>query len=454
MAVNPDPEFGDGAAVSHDLDKTIADPYLVLPEFEASKEITFGPRNIQSVPLSEINVMPQARKTFKRDALDSLKKSIRGRISLVPDDPEATIFLRDEDDGAQDGGYDLMQNVTINELTPAAFACYLEHVGKYWQIELDVASFVPNHRGNYYALIGGERRVRVISEIASEDGIALDKARIQSSIRFVTLFGAMELQIDENFHEGLPAHEEAAMIERYYTFGRQEGVIRDISDVVARLPYSETKIREALRFCQLPYTVRSYVEQGLLTYGASLELYPLLDYLREVRLYDQELLDEEMMTEAAYAMGRSVVQTAERISGRILDMRTVDYSELFDAEQLFDTAQMQERQSRINSLRRERIQKFRDLGTDSVRKLRELVKLERDAARLGHGHIVSDQRFAALLGDLANEAMEMAAIQGGDKLITAAEFKIRVEELTRVTLENGIGLVEELLPSHEANLRL
>lgn len=217
------------------------------------------------LPLGQINVFPQPRKTFQN----------------IPEFAQG-----------------IAENKLLNPITTAVFdrkGCeqYLMLLNLIWRksLAIDDAICVKRlGRNTYFVLLAGERRYRGCSylwEFGCENckeqfGLQSNGScyirhfqRPEIEVRLcvnITPLAALLLQLAENTHMPVPPHEEA------YAYAELFRLIKGIDErfplarfarAVGRNP--ET-IRNAVRYCDLPPVIQQAVERGRVPYGIALEI--------------------------------------------------------------------------------------------------------------------------------------------------------------------------------------
>lgn len=242
------------------------------PKREAMS-VEFG-REPQVVPRVQLNAFfqAQARKTYDQDGIVDLAGSI-------------------END-------ELLHSLTVAELTPDDARRYVDGLNELWGAKYEADDVALNDNGNCYMLVAGHRRLLAIDHILKNssqyDAYSTEEVAIQSNIfSDLSLTDALRLQIAENGHQGLPPHEDAYSIRMFY---EESGL--SLAQCARELGRSEEKVRLAVRFSELPQSVRATVEDGIISYTAATSLTPLAkayeaqrDHEGERRYSEQEVED-------------------------------------------------------------------------------------------------------------------------------------------------------------------
>lgn len=203
-------------------------------------------------PLQAINVMKQVRQTFIPWEEDDLTNNI--------------------------SQFGLIQPISIAIFDPKHMLNHLKLVNRAWNTRLNIKDF-KMYKGKYPVLIAGERRFRAIKRIvANEEGEFSQKyfADKQIPVNFhynISSLAFISIQVSENIHRRVPAHEEAAYFERYYrAFRLMKGKTFSVAQFAKEVGRSATSVREAIKFCYLPVKVKNFVKRGELSYTLACEL--------------------------------------------------------------------------------------------------------------------------------------------------------------------------------------
>jgi hypothetical protein len=215
---------------------------------------------------TSINVLRQTRQTF--DDIDPLAQSV-----------------------AEDG---LLNPVTVARFTPEASTSYLRWFETFWNEEFalkDLCAVSENGKPIYYFLLAGERRLRAHRHLW-ENGCKncrdhygperpgrcfrrhlghgnMIETRLAAGI---TPARAMQIQLAENTHMAVPAHQEAIGHYNLWRVRRAEEPKLSLVSFARSVGRSEEKIRSSFRYAQLPAFIRSEVETGHIKYGIALQL--------------------------------------------------------------------------------------------------------------------------------------------------------------------------------------
>ena len=215
--------------------------------------------------ISEINVLPQPRRTFERIeelALDIAKK----RILNPP---------------------------TIARISRTSCLGYLKVINALWGSEFTTDTLKPAKKDGqevFYILLAGERRLRACKFLL-ETGCAecretydneppsncfrrhfpTGKIEVRLCVNIPPL-DALFLQLSENTHMRVPPHEEAYAYARLYKLLKGTNGNLTIAGFAREVGRSPETIKHAIQFCELPVSIRELVEDGQIPYGIAVEI--------------------------------------------------------------------------------------------------------------------------------------------------------------------------------------
>lgn len=217
--------------------------------------------------LRAVNVLPQPRKTFLNIPELSLDIAIHGQ--LMP--------------------------MVVAEFDREECERYLTVVNRIWHTAFTLEKLRPTvNRGktHYYLLIAGERRYRALVLLWHEgceecrerygkepQGVCFkrhfkrrtDRVEVRLCTNTPPL-SVLFLQLSENTHMAVPPHEEARAYTLLFRLIRQANEKFSVAQFARRVGRSPDTVRNALRFAELPVTIRGYVETGAIPYGIGIEL--------------------------------------------------------------------------------------------------------------------------------------------------------------------------------------
>lgn len=213
-------------------------------------------RSLETIPISILNILPQPRKTFDPDRLETFGKDIKENGLLHP--------------------------VTVAVYSPAAVVYLLECVNRLWAVDVCLSDLdaVPNNQampeilpgGHFPILIAGERRTRAvrdhIEEVEVIDSFLYRNPPVELALR---------LQLSENNHQQVPPEEQADAYHRLWQLlteivDDRSITITEYARMVGRTPQT---VRNALRYAGMVEVFKDMVDAGFLQYGHVLQLHRL-----------------------------------------------------------------------------------------------------------------------------------------------------------------------------------
>lgn len=216
--------------------------------------------------MTSINVLRQTRQTFAD--IDELAESV-----------------------AEDG---LLNPATVARFTPEAATHYLSWFETFWNEKFalkDLRSITEDGKPAYYILLAGERRFRAHRHLWQNGcGTCCERygkeragrcfrrhfgrgARMETRLAAgVTPARAMQIQLAENTHMAVPAHQEAIGHYNLWRVRRAEEPKLSLVAFARSVGRSEEKIRNSFRYAKLPAFIRKEVEDGHIKYGIALQL--------------------------------------------------------------------------------------------------------------------------------------------------------------------------------------
>lgn len=217
------------------------------------------------LPLEIINILPQPRKTFENIvelALDIAKK-------------------------------DLLNPLIVAQFNQTDCEKYLTVINELWGVNFglkDLKAKTENSQLLFYVLLAGERRLRALKHLwekgcleclekysNEKPGTCFQRHFKDSQIevrlcRDIQPLDALFLQLSENTHMAVPAHEEAKAYALLFRLLRKNDAHFPMAKFAREVGRSPKTIKNALRFCNLPLFIQEAVEKGLLAYGVACEL--------------------------------------------------------------------------------------------------------------------------------------------------------------------------------------
>lgn len=339
---------------------------------EQQPVIRFGMHQPVDMPWDSIHPLTQTRRAMSAEGVEELK----GAMTRTGPDGEKS--------------YLMMHPMQVNVLGPDEAGSYVSDLNGCHGTSHSLADVPIGPDGRYYIPIAGHRRHRAAGEIITEAGASRTLSTVPvSPYEGLSFKEALDLQMAENSHRALSPTEEARAIRARYDIGLADGEFQTTADCVRALPFGESKIRTALRFCELPDFLQDWVEDGRLTYGVAVELHPLMEALR-TRYKDktveerEKIVDETLQTEGLHVMreGWSRGFVAERIKQRVVAL--TDYEPL----QLFAVDEVKRARDERNTAYRglvtrglELVRTFRELGDGTEGYFAQLPPEQQEAIR-------------------------------------------------------------------------
>ncbi|MBI4709283.1 MAG: hypothetical protein HY764_03720 [Candidatus Portnoybacteria bacterium] len=219
----------------------------------------------QCLPLDIINVLPQPRRTFEdieELALDVAKKG-------------------------------LLNPITVAAFNSATCSEFLKIINVLWDANYRLEDLRPvklNGEKVFYILLAGERRFRAFNMLwemgciecqekygHEPEGKCLKRHFDDKNIEVrlcdnIPPLNALYLQLSENTHVRVPAHEEAKAYSQLFKLVKQADPNVSVAWFARQVGRSASTIRNALNFCELPSSIQTATEKGKVPYGIALEL--------------------------------------------------------------------------------------------------------------------------------------------------------------------------------------
>lgn len=273
------------------------------------------------ISLLDINILVQPRRTFED-------------IELLADDMADKGQLCDP---------------IVAEFKPANAQEYLEVVNEIWNTNYQINDLSPTRKKNgnlvYYILLAGERRCRGLRHVWYIGcSVCLAKYGQETAGKcFKRHFGkhnqnkisvklcvdldsldAQEIQLSENTHMPVPPHQEAEAYNRVYRLEKKRNPEITLADFARKVGRSDSTMRNAMRYCELPPRISKLVEQGFIVYSAALEIWRLR---RDAKIQDEE----ELEIWALQACGKKIIDFRKMVDERIRISQSGQQSFLMDA---------------------------------------------------------------------------------------------------------------------------
>lgn len=284
---------------------------VITDEGNRANELYQGGR----LALTDVNVLAQPRRTFED-------------IALLADDI------------AEKG---VLNPPTVACLSPEQAALHVATVGVLYETQYDLEDlrFLEAPHGQVcYILLAGERRFRAhrhlwergcskcLETYGQEPPGTCFTRHIESSkmeVRLclgINVLRALFLQLSENTHVSVPAYEEADAYARLFRLLKHHDPEYPLALFARKVGRSEETIRRALKYVELPVSVRALVERTngpRMPYGAAIELARLRDGLAAAKEGARPLDEEDLLIEARmfFARGQSLKAFSEYIRDRI-----------------------------------------------------------------------------------------------------------------------------------------
>ena len=218
------------------------------------------------VDLDYINVLPQGRKTFEE--IDLLAEDVASKNLINP-----PLVARLNQEGACD---------------------YLNTINSIWGTDFKLEDLTKTNEDGeekYYLLIAGERRYRACRKLekdACRDHAITDENNGCFSQHFpdglevricnnIPPLEAIYLQATENTYMSIPPHEEAHYYDALMRTLKRTDSNYSLAQFARDVGRSESKIRDAFRFCRIPTEIQQLVEEGHLSYGIAVEIGRLVE---------------------------------------------------------------------------------------------------------------------------------------------------------------------------------
>ena len=340
--------------------------------------IHFELKHVQNVPWAELNVLSQTRKHMQPEGMDELTRAIE---SL-------------DDEGRPRN--ELFHPPMVNRMDHAHAETYVADLNLCHGTSHTLDDLVLGSDGQYKVVIAGHRRRfaagRLIDKYGADPATSTLPCSVYENLSFRE---ALRKQIDENTHQSLSVTEVARAIQATYRYGIATGSYVSIPDCVHDLPFGDEKVRNALKFCELPDTLQEWVENGHLPYGTAVALHPMMAGMRNRYAHVPEDEREKIMLEYLIATGLSIINhrwSASNVRSHVNEIleswRKESDLTLFKMDELkIARAVRQERTRELFAGGINRLRKFFDLevGKDLPLEQQEALReeLENFAAKLG-----------------------------------------------------------------------
>ena len=281
-----------------------------------------------------VNELEQIRTEYNTQGIEDLAAQVR-----TPDGVEPY--------------FKLVQSIRIAEFTNReSLENFLKDFRLYYggAVEVSIDELSPEPDGSIRILNYGHRRCRAVSAACKPHSYQPTRTDVKMEIdtnpTFEEFIGA---QYRENEHQRPSIVDEANNIRRLHEFyaNKNDGKHLTQAELARRCGYNENKIRDALRFTELPSEVLAFYEYGLVNYSTAVEAWRLIDvyeqYLHTMyperfpkgspslkrEAVDSSLLVLNKLTEA-HMQGLSHVQKQQMIKNTIDSLQPGAMDGLFD----------------------------------------------------------------------------------------------------------------------------
>lgn len=236
---------------------------LVRVDDQTSTE-AIGPANTAKLPVGWLRPIEQVRKTYPPDEIRALAESIE-----VVDENDRLIRL------------DLQHPPTVAKLDTLGAQAYLEDHAKFYGF-VEAEYVEPADDDSVYIIIAGHRRLLALQYLIEKHELNLGRTVICNIHENISFDDALALQMRENTHERVPAHQEAKHIAQYYQYLQAKSPNKRITHrtIALHTGRSDHVVGKALAFMSLPQEVRDYTEKyQILPYSTVTRLKPYQDAL-------------------------------------------------------------------------------------------------------------------------------------------------------------------------------
>jgi len=358
-----------------------------------SEAIHFALKHIEDVSWAELNVLTQTRKGMQPEGMDELTRA----IEAVDDNGKP----RNE----------LFHPIMVNSLDLKHAMQYLEDLNLCHGTNHTLDQLVKGTDSRYKAVIAGHRRRGATGRLIDKYGADPAESTVPCSVyENLSFKDALRKQIDENTHQSLSVIEVARAIQSTYRYGIATGDYVSIADCVRDLPFSEDKVRGALKFCELPEVLQEWVEDERLPYGAAVALHPMMDGLRRYHVELPEAEREGIVLEYMLAYGIKIIN--HRWSKEVVRAQVNELLESRRTDQQLYLFQQDEYRVAL----RYRQQATRELFNGGLNRLRQFRETG------AYKDLPQEQREA-----LVDELQRLVVVLGGTASLSGAEAPLSLE---------------------------
>ncbi len=227
--------------------------------------VEYGAGELAEVPYASLSLLKQTRSHYDPTALVELAQS----MLEFDDEDNATIVL-------------LQRPSYIAFDSAEAAERYLLDFNLFHGTAYDASDLIW-HNGVARVCDFGHRRTMAFGIAADIAGFKLDDLTIEVfQAENLSFEQALVRQLRENVQHTPPVEDKADAIHKYYEWRKQqdpEGIPPTIVSVAQRLAVSETTVRSALRYAQMPDEVKTEMLKGNVTYTDVVNMWHLHEAL-------------------------------------------------------------------------------------------------------------------------------------------------------------------------------
>lgn len=274
-----------------------------------------GPKQPELVCLADFNALTQTRQSYDPEAIDELAQS------MIECDSATGVVT----------GLKLINAPLVGRFSKEALANYIDDLNDLFETSHSVDQLTPTSDGSYLVLIAGHRRSLALNravEIAG--GTSRDLLVRTVVVDNISFADAFKDQTIENIHDRPPAQDEAEAIAKYCAFRQRrmgDGDARvSVAQCARELSLKPKKVRNALKYAELPQRVKGFVNNGVLTYTDGVLIN---DVQRAYRLREEHREDAN-----AVSIEESTNYRTETFAIRVINRRSrKEVGERFGAKQ-------------------------------------------------------------------------------------------------------------------------
>lgn len=272
-----------------------------------------GPKEPEPVRLSELNALTQTRQAYDPEGIDELAQSMLER-----------------DENGVITGLKLINAPLVGRFAKESAEAYVNDLNDLFETSHTVDDLTPATDGNYFILVAGHRRTLALSRAVKLAGGTADELFVRTVVADDISFAeAFKDQTIENIHDRPPMQDEAEAIAKYCEFRRRSsgfGERLSVAQCARELSLKPKKVRNALKYAELPGRVKKYVNEGVLTYTDGVVMN---DVQRAYRLREEQKPDAN-----AVSVEERTHHLTETFALRVINRRSrKDVGERFGAKQ-------------------------------------------------------------------------------------------------------------------------